>query len=223
MKKIIVLACTFLPVAGFSQTEFALFAGPQMTTASYKAASIKQSTEPKYGFFAGAAWKVPFENKLSFAPEVFYSMKGYKVVFNRFIYPPGPEAKDNNTSIHCHELAGLLQLDLGTEPSHFFFKGGLSLDFQLYGKEKFNTTTGSTVDRKIKYDFGAYGRYSANSIFQLGYETSSGFFIAGRYSYGLANINNADEGPNIHHIVYGVSVGAYLKKNKIVIDTRNKE
>jgi hypothetical protein len=212
MKRIFIFLCAVFPLTAISQIEFGIFGGPQMTSANYKANDIKQNTEHKFGFFAGVGWKVPFENKLYLAPELFYSLKGYKVVFNQFLYPPGPEAKDNNTTIHSIEVAGLLQADLGSQPSHFFLKGGLSLDFQLFGNEKFKTLSGEMIDRKMKYDFGAYGHYSANGILQFGYESVNGFFVAGRYSYGLANISNTDEGPNIHHVVFGVSVGYYLKK-----------
>ena len=70
---------------------------------------------------------------------------------------------------------------------------------------------------------GAYGRYSANFIAQLGYETNSGFIIFAQYSHGATSINNADLGPRIRHRVFGLSIGKYLKKNKIIIDTRNRE
>ena len=223
MRKICLCSFLVVPFLGTGQTEFSIFAGPQITTANYTIQTVKQKTEHKYGFMAGVGWKIPFENKLSFAPEIFYSQKGYKVSFNQFTFPPGEEAKDNNTNIHTLEFAGLLQFDLGKLPSHFFLKAGLSLDFQIYGREKFNTLSGTMIDRKMKYNFGEYGRYSANAIIQFGYETAGGFFLAGRYTNGLANINNADEGPNIHHMVYGLVLGIYLKRNKIVIDTRNKE
>jgi hypothetical protein len=223
MKRIFIFLCVVLPFTAISQVEFAIFGGPQMTSANYKANSVKQTTEHKFGIFAGGGWKIPFESNLYFAPEIFYSLKGYKVVFNQFLFPPGTDAKDNNTTIHSVEVAGLLQADLGSQPSHFFLKGGLSLDFQLFGNEKFNTISGEKVDRKMKYDFGEYGHYSANAILQFGYESANGFFVAGRYSYGVANISNADDGPNIHHVVFGVSAGFYFKKNKIVINTRNRE
>lgn len=205
------------------QPKFAVFAGPQTSSANYKISGVKQPTEYKFGFQAGVCMKVPFETSLYFSPAVFYSLKGYKVKFNLPSYPPDPLATDNNTSIHSFELAFLLQYDIGNQPGHFFIKAGPSLDFQLKGKEKFNLTNGSFVDQNMIYSFGEYGHYSANLLLQFGFETSNGFIISGQYSHGLANINNADNGPQIKHRVYGISIGKYFNNKKVLLDNGNKE
>lgn len=206
-----------------AQNRFGIFVGPQMTTARYTVEGQKQKTDKKYGFQLGATMKVPFEGSLYFAPAAFYSMKGYKVAFTQFAYPPDQDAADNNTVLHTFELAALLQVDLGTKPGHFFIKGGPSLDFQLFGKEKYNLQGGGEVNRNMKFDYSAYGHFSANAIAILGYETIDGFSIFAQYSHGLASINNADFGPKIHHRVYGITIGKYFNNKKIVIDTRNRE
>jgi hypothetical protein len=177
----------------------------------------------KVGFHAGIGMKVPFENKLFFAPAAYYSMKGYKVTYNLFNALPDVNAKDNNTSIHTFELAALLQYDFNTSPNHFFIKAGPSLDFQLIGNEKFNLLTTGSVDRKMKFSYGDYGHFSANGLLQLGYEASNGLIIFAQYTHGLASINNFDGGPQIKHRVFGISIGKILNRKKIVIDTRNKE
>ena len=224
MKRIYILSSTLLfCFCANSQVQFGIFAGPQATTTNYTIQEVKQQKEFKYGFQAGASMKVPFEGNLFFAPAAFYSLKGYKVAFNKFVYPPGPTAADNNTTFHCFELAALLQYDFGSNPSHMFIKGGPSLDFQLFGKEKFNVIGGGTVDRKTKFGPGEYGRYSANLLAQLGYETAGGFMIFAQYTYGAADLNNADYGPNIRHVAYGISIGKYFNRKKIVMDTKNKE
>jgi hypothetical protein len=64
-----------------AQNQLAIFAGPQATTAKYTVLDKEQKTTMKYGFQAGVSMKVPFENKIFFAPAAFYSMKGYKVTF----------------------------------------------------------------------------------------------------------------------------------------------
>ncbi len=207
-----------------SQVEIGIFAGPQTMSAKYRVHNQKQANEYKYGFQAGVNLKVPFEENLFFAPAFFYSMKGYKVTFTDFVYPPDSLAKDNNTTIHTVELAALLHYDFGKNPGHAFIKAGPSLDFQLSGKENFNLIGGGSVDRSMKFSFsGHYGYFSANFLFQLGYETGSGFFFFGQFTHGLASINNEDGGPRINHRVYGISLGKYLKRKKIVIDTRNRE
>ncbi|MFI5130699.1 MAG: porin family protein [Chitinophagales bacterium] len=204
-----------ISLTSHSQARFDIFAGPQTTTAKYIIRDIKQPDDNKVGFQAGFGLKVPFDNHLFFSPAVFYSLKGYKVKFNQFAYPPDTLATDNNTSIHSVELAFLLQIDIGDQPSHFFIKAGPSLDFQLGGKEKFHLKNSSLVDRSMRYDFTAYGHYSANLLMQLGFETKGGFLIFGQYSLGLGNLNNADGGPDIKHRILGLSVGTYLHKKKI--------
>ena len=72
--------CTALIItSAYSQNQFGIFAGPQVTTAKYSVLNVNQKTDNKYGFQAGVTMKVPFESNLYFAPEAFYSLKGYKV------------------------------------------------------------------------------------------------------------------------------------------------
>jgi hypothetical protein len=209
----------------YGQSQFGIFAGAQTTTAKYTIANIKQPTSYKYGFQTGAGWKIPFDNQLFFSPAAFYSLKGYKVKFNRYVNPPDKKAIDNNTGIHTFEFAFLLQYDLSKQPGHFFIKAGPSFDFQLFGKEKFNLKNdGGLVNRSMPYSlYDEYGRYSSNLLLQFGYETGSGFTIFGQYSHGLISLNNTENGPQIHHRVYGISIGKYFNKKKIVPDTRSKE
>ena len=212
-----------LPIAGISQVDFGFFAGPQATSSRYTIRNEKQENEFKYGFQAGVLMKVPFEGNLYFAPAAFYSLKGYKVKFTQFLFPPAANAIDNDTRMHTFELAAMLQYDLGTGPGHAFIKLGPSLDFQLFGKESFNLMDGGHVDRDMTYNYTDYGRYAANMIMQFGYETSGGLLVFAQYSHGMGSLNNADGGPKIRHRVYGISLGKYLKKKKLVIDTRNRE
>ncbi len=224
MKKIFTASALLLSVLrASSQVDFGIFAGPQMTSGKYTVDGVQQKDESKYGFQLGVALKVPFENNLYFAPMAFYSMKGYKVTLNRFVYPPDVNAIDNNTTLHTFELAALLQYDFSNKPSHFFIKGGPSLDFQLFGKEKFNLNGGGSVDQSMKFGPVEYGHYSANLLAHLGYETASGFMVFAQYTYGAASINNKDGGPRIRHRAIGLSIGKYFNRKKIVIDTRNKE
>ncbi len=217
------LSCLFISLCTHSQVQFNLFAGPQATTADYNIVNVKQPTKMKFGFQAGVGLKVPFENQLYFAPALFYSMKGYKVTYNLFNPLPDVEAKDNNTSIHTFEIAALLQFDLSAKPNHFFVKAGPSIDLQLLGNENYNLKMGGSVDRKMKYSNGDYGRYSGNLLAQFGYETNTGLMIFAQYTHGLASLNNSDGGPHITHRVFGISFGKFLNRKKMVIDTRNKE
>lgn len=206
-----------------SQVEFGLFGGPQATSATYKIEGTKQKTDYKIGFQIGGMMKVPFEGNLYFAPAAYYSMKGYKATFNKASIPPDNAAIDNNTTFHNLELAGLLQYDFSTNPDHFYFKTGTSLDLQFFGKENFNRSNDEPVDRKIKFGFADYGRYLFNFLTQFGYENSNGFTIYGQYSVGLGNIINTEGGPTVRHSAFGISFGKYFNRKKIIIDTRNIE
>ena len=219
---VLLTSALLLTISANSQVSYALFAGPQATTAIYSIQGVKQSTKYKYGFQAGALLKVPFENRLSFSPGIYYSMKGYKVNFTRFVYPPDPNAKDNDTRIHTLETAFLLQYDFtkakdpsGSFEDHFFIRIGPTLDFQLFGHEKFNTMPTGSVSRKMSYGFDKYGHYSANALIHLGYETASGLMIYGFYSHGMTSINNADDGPRIRHQAFGVCFGKYFNVKKV--------
>lgn len=224
MKLIFITVITLLTtLSANSQVQFNFFAGPQATTANYTIGGTKQETEMKIGFHAGIGMKVAFENQLFFAPAAYYSLKGYKVTYNKFNALPDVNAKDNNTTLHTFEVAPLLQFDFNNNPSHFFIKAGPGLDFQLIGNEKFNLLTTGSVDRKMKFSYGDYGHFSANGLFQLGYEAGNGLIIFAQYTHGLASINNMDGGPQIKHRVFGISFGKYLNRKKIIIDTRNKE
>jgi hypothetical protein len=194
-----------------AQVGFNVFAGPQLTTASYNVQGKKQSTSHKFGFHAGAGLKVPFEFRIYFVPAIYYSMKGYKVEYNRYAYPPDITAIDNNTTFHTVETAFLLQYDLTDKPSHPFIRIGPTLDFQIYGTESFTTPT-EEIERNIPFGYNKYGHYSANMLFQVGYEMKNGLIINGTYSHGLANLNNADQGPRIRHRVYGISIGKFFGK-----------
>jgi hypothetical protein len=211
MKLVFATITTLLAsITAFTQSQFGIFAGPQASIARYSVQGVAQETEFKFGFQAGAGYKIPFENRMYFAPCLFYSLKGYKVAFTRFAFPPDAAAKDNNTTIHSIELGGLLHFDLGSQPSHLFFRIGPSLDFHLFGKEKFTKMSGETVDRNMPFGFSEY-------------EAVNGFVIFGQFSYGLTSTNNHDYGPQIHHRNYGISIGKYFTKKKIVMDTRNRE
>jgi Outer membrane protein beta-barrel domain len=208
----------------YSQVEVGLFAGPQATGARYTILNQKQKNEIKYGFQAGVGLKVPFDEKLFFSPAAFYSLKGYKITLTQFVYPPDTNATNNNTTIQTFELAALLQYDFSKKPGHVFIRAGPTLDFHLFGKETFDLKASGSVSRKMKFSIdGDYGRFSANMLGQIGYETGSGFMIFIQYTHGMANTSNEDKGPAIHHRAFGISFGKYLNRKKIVIDTRNKE
>lgn len=218
MKKINLVFLSFFVVgAASSQAEFGVIAGPQMTSAKYSILDnnekkIKQKTESKFGFYAGGTMRLQFEGNLFFSPAVFYSMKGYKVTLNRASFPPDSAAIDNDVTLHTFELAPMLQYNFSDDESHFFIKAGPSIDIQLSGKETFNKTGGSSVSRKMKFSYADYGRFGANILLQLGYESSSGLIVFAQYTHGVGSIVNTDNGPLVLHRAMGISIGKYFNR-----------
>lgn len=198
-----------------AQLQFGIFAGAQANSAKYSIDDEKQNTSYKPGAQLGINFKVPIEGNLSFAPAIFYSMKGYKVKYSSFMYPPDADAIDNNTTFHNVEIAFPLQFDFNTQPSHWFFRLGPSLDFQLFGREEFNTNNSGKIKRNIPFGYDKYGHFSANLLIHTGYEMANGFFVFGQYTHGIANVSNQDEGPKIKHRAFGISIGKFIRKSKM--------
>lgn len=228
MKKIIyqtlaIFFCSLSALSSFSQVKLAVFGGPQITFAKYTIEGTSQPTDRKYGAQIGASLKVPFENRLYFAPAMYYSLKGYKVTLNKPAFPPSDKAINNNTSVHTIESAALLQYDFSTKPSHFFLKGGFALDLAVSGKETFDTLPRGAVSRSMKFSFKDYGYITASANLHFGYETARGLLIFAHYAHGLGSMNNADFGPRIFHRIAGISLGYYLRKNPNVINTKVRQ
>jgi len=220
LKTIVTSLCLFSAFASFSQVELGIIGGPQITSAKYKIEGEDQPTDHKYGVQAGLTMKVPFENNLYFAPAFYYSLKGYKVTFNKGAFPPSDEAINNDTKMHTVETAALLQYDLSKNPNHFFIKGGFAVDLIISGKEQFDVLPRGTVNRNMKFSFGDYGRITASTNVHFGYETKSGLIIIAHYAHGIGSMNNADYGPRIFNRIAGISLGYYLRKNPNVLDTK---
>jgi hypothetical protein len=209
MKNFFAILTLLITLSTNGQVPVGFFAGPQLTGARYLVNGEKQETSPKLGFNAGAISKIPFEGRLYFTPSVMYNLRGYKVDLSSPSYPPDRTAIDNNTSFHTLELAFMLQHDLKNDPDHFFFRIGPSLDFALFGREKYHTASGE-IKHPMKFGFGEYGHYLASAIFQFGYEKKSGLFGYAYYNYSLTSMNNADFGPKIGNRAAGITIGKYL-------------
>ena len=195
-----------------SQLQYGVFAGPQLTDVRFTIDELKQESSSKIGVNIGFQMKVPFEGRLSFAPSIMYNLRGFKIDnFEGTAFPPDSSAVNVDTRFHTIEVAFLLQHDFNLQPGHFFIRFGPSLDFALFGNEKFTTINNTTVDRKMKFSFSDYGHYLASAIIQLGYETQGGMFVYGHYNYGLTTMNNADHGPVIGNRAAGLTVGKYFK------------
>src|SRR5688572_32170520 len=196
-----------------SQVKHGIVAGPLLTDVRYIIGETKQESSIKIGVNAGFQMKIPFEKRLSCAPSSMYNLRGYKIDnFTGQSFPPDSFAINVNTSFHTIELAFLLQHDFNLEPGHFFIRFGPSLDFALFGNEKFTTNSNTEVDRSMKFSFNDYGHYLASAIIQFGYEARNGLFVYVHYNYSLTTMNNWDYGPGIGNRAAGFSIGKYFKK-----------
>lgn len=196
----------------FSQIAVGIFGGPQLTSAKYKVAEIKQPVSFKPGIQLGATIKVPFENNLYFGPAIYYSTKGYKVTLNKPAFPPTEFAKNNETTIHTIEIVPMLHYDFSAKPAHFFVKLGPAIDFAFSGREKFELMDGKLIKRAMAFSFTEYGRITAQAILHVGYQSSKGIIVFAHYGEGLGSLNNADGGPRIKHRIAGISFGWFFRK-----------
>ncbi|HZF63266.1 MAG TPA: porin family protein [Chitinophagaceae bacterium] len=208
-RAILLLSFTLICLSALAQNKFAIYAGPQMTSAKYKVEEIKQPTSFRKGLQLGASLKVPFENNLYFGPAVYYSLKGYDVTLHHPSFPPTELAVNNSTTLHTLEIAPMLHYDFSMQPSHFFIKLGPAIDVAFKGQETFQTIEGETVTRDMIFSFGDYGRVTSQAILQFGYETPR-FLVFAHYAEGLGGLNNADGGPTIKHRIAGLSLGWFL-------------
>jgi hypothetical protein len=221
LKSLFLSILIYLSVPGNAQVQPAIFGGPQRTSARYMIRDEQMAHSFKTGFMAGAGLKVPFDNALYFFPAIYYSLKGYKVELTIPSFPPTELAKNNNTTIHTIEIAPLFQVDFSKSPTHLFTRFGPALDFVIQGTERFDTSmAGKTIERRMVFSFGDYGRISCAVNVHFGIETSRGLMIFAQYGLGIGSMNNADNGPRILHRIYGISAGWLFGHNPNVIDTR---
>ncbi|MER3497939.1 MAG: hypothetical protein C4308_04545 [Chitinophagaceae bacterium] len=213
MAKIILMGYLFIGSVAAGQSQFGFFAGPQAGTARYTIHGEKQEVEWKYGFHAGAGWKIPFDKNLYFVPSFNYSLTGFSVTLNKPAFPPDVLAKNNDVTLHFADINFALQYNIGNNPSHLFFRAGASFNTIIRGTEKYELTDGKKISRNMKFNFRNYGRWLASWIVQLGYETKSDFFIAARY-VRMPNMDNADEGPAIRPRTVMLTFGKFLKPRK---------
>jgi hypothetical protein len=199
------------------QILFAASAGPQATGVHYNVDHKKQESSFKLGVNAGLQLKIPLEGRLSFAPSIMYNLRGYKVKFDSPTDLPNPEAIDNNTNFHTIELGFLLQHDFKMAPGHFFIRFGPSLDFALFGHEKYNTQTNGLVERAMPFSFADYGHYLASAIIHFGYEFKNKWYMYGHYNYSIITMSNVDNGDYIGNRAAGISIGYYFRKSKVVL------
>ena len=197
-----------------AHAQLTVFGGPQITSAKYLIRNVEQQTSSKQGFLAGVGLKSLIEGPAYFTPMLFFSQKGYKVSFDRPAYPPDSAAKNNNTTIRAIELAPLVQFNLSKKANYVYLRVGPSADFNISGRESFDSTGNKRITRNMPFDFGGYSYVTLSANVHLGFQHQSGFTAFAFYQYGLSSLNNADYGPEIYHRVGGIALGYKFGKKK---------
>lgn len=197
-----------------SHAQLTIFAGPQMTSASYSIRDAAQQTAYKTGFMGGVSLKTQFEGPLYFTPMLFFSRKGFDVTFDRAAFPPDSGAVNNSTIINTIELAPLFQVNLSKKENYAFVRFGPSFDFNLSGKESFDSTSGKRINQDMTFSFGEYSYATIAVNAQAGFQHRSGFTAFAFVNLGVSSLNNADLGPKIFHRIGGVALGWRLGKKR---------
>lgn len=207
MKCIVVSAFLCMSLAAGAQIHWAIKAGAQISSAGYKRAGEKISTNTIAGFNAGVLGKIYFDDKVAFVSGFVYSGKGYKVKTL-----PGDTLKTYR--LHYGEIPVMVQFDLSkTRGKGFYCKAGPSVGVGLSGKETYTGSTGMEIHNKVVLSMTGnhLGVFDASLNAALGYVDSKRFFAEMAYAYGIGNINNDPNGPNIKSRVLSLSVGYFLR------------
>lgn len=166
-------------------------------------------TTPQHGGYIGVMLKIPFENRLHFAPQFdlnYRSMEAKTLVKNTY---------SKITEIQARILT-LVQIDFKKptqKENTLFVHFGPSLGFGLSGNQTKQDDATTPVSGKLKYSFSQYGRYDASWHTGFGYESTKGFRFVIDYAYGLGNMINTDEAPKLKFQAISAGIAYWFGKN----------
>ena len=125
--------------------------------------------DAKNGFHAGVVFNnIELANKISFQPELLYSMQGFKI------------GGLGNVSLHYISLPALVKLDMGQNASLLF---GPQVSYLA------NARIGIGNDLfSVSYD-GLFKKWDASAVAGLEYKINNKLTLGGRYLLGLNDIN----------------------------------
>ncbi len=219
MKKLILSAAVIIAAIGANaQTSFGGHVGANFasgkTTDNSSTPSTSQTLKTKAGFTVGAVAEIEFGGGLSFRPELNFIQKGGKSSETETTNVGAgtiTTAYTENLSMSYLQLAPNFVYNFDAGSGKFFVGAGPDISFGIGGKDKFTSSTTSTVagfpststsgDVKVKFD----GKKDAtDNDFHLkaldfgvnvlaGYKLSNGAFISAGYTIGLSNISPYDK------------------------------
>ncbi len=201
------LLCSFYAEA---QTNIAIKAGFNYSTARAYFSGQKQSTDFVPGANLGLQLKTAFDGLLHFSPMITYSSRGY------IIKSGNATADKTQNIIHYVDVAPLLSLDFATAKNNSLVVAfGPVAGLAIAGKEKI-TVSGISSTSNMKFSTSKnYG------LFDLALHTSIGYhlkkmFIEVAWQHGLASINNNEENDkrNIRNRTISLNFGYVIKSYK---------
>ncbi len=141
----------------------------------YNLSNVIVSPEPmglidaKNGLHAGVVFNnIKLANKISFQPELLYSMQGFKI------------GGLGNVGLHYISLPALIKLDMGSNASLLF---GPQVSYLA------NARIGIGNDLlSVSYD-GLFRKWDASGVAGLEYKVNNKLTLGGRYLLGLNDIN----------------------------------
>jgi Outer membrane protein beta-barrel domain len=207
MKLIVLSALLCLSLCANAQVHWAIKAGTQISAASYKVDGSKISTNTIVGFNAGVLAKVYFDDKVAFVSGLQYNALGYSIVA-----VTGDPKKTYR--LNYADIPVMVQFDLSkTRGSGFYCKAGPSVGVGISGKEIYTDMYGTRVRNKaiLSLTGNHFGLFNASFNAALGYSFTQKFFAEAAYAYGIGNIDNDPDGPNIKTRVASVSIGYFFK------------
>jgi hypothetical protein len=204
MKKIVFIAIATVFGVGFAQAQadqnlpqIGIKGGLNVSTIT--ADNFNDGADPRTSFNVGLLAEIPLSDRFSIQPEVLYSSQGFDIQQN-----------DNGDDVEY-------QLDYIQVPilAKIYLVKGLNVEvgpqFGFKTNEEIDTDpTSDGGDFDIDSDASAVKDFDTSIAAGVGYKFDNGFFINGRYTYGLTDIFKDDsifqnaEGKNA---VWQVGVG----------------
>ncbi len=189
-----------------AKTKLAIKGGVNMSTARVFQNGQKLDSKFVPGYGMGLLFKIPFEGKLYFSPNVAYNRRGYTYT------PKAGSITEYQNTIHYFDIIPNLSVNLPAGKNAFVISGGPHLSVAIAGTEK-QTVANNTTSSKMKFSLsGNYGFIDLGVGGSLGYHMDK-FLIEAGFQMGLANINNNVENDfrNIQNRMFSLQVGYFLK------------
>lgn len=177
--------------------------GGFMSSAQYKdSAKLKLSTSSRLGGRIYWMGRVNLEGNLSFAPEVGYSLKGFRVK------NPASNIQEQEVILHYIEFKFIQEYSIKEK---YYFKLGPSISVAIAGRDKQLSPSNVRTNQPLPFNFAAWGRFEGAVNFAIGTHLSNGWIAEIGLTKGFSNIWDGDNGPNIKNYLFGFNIGKFIK------------